>query len=730
MRQQVFLGQVSAAGLLTAVAALFYGRVFEGPGWIGPIVGGSLLAGSIAVALARTAMPAVFRILALLISATLFVVLTVTLPTTNFADPSEIGPLLYGSTVDGWRNALAATLPIDTSIPEPLGFVTFVGWLVGAVTGSLLVKSEKPAVPIIPPILFAALSLPLGAPEGPATWFLTVALVISALLFGLVRAVPRATRAEQEERVTEFVGDRMLTERLLAGLPILAVLAVAAPLMASAMPGGPDEPFDPRQYQAEEVESTPAVNPLAEIKARQSSQEEVFLLEVTGGVAATEFDRMTLVALENYNGANWSTSFTYSPTSAELEVLERPEVETLDVRQRVELIAPDLPWIPAGNQPIRVEADDVWYDPESATLLSRFGPSEFAYEVVSRLARPTEEDLREASLDLSDAQYLELPTIPADSPVNGLGDRLTGESDYDRLLALETALQSEFRFLTDEASGTSIGRLEEFLNERAGYRDQFVAAFAVAARQRGFPTRIVVGYRITETTEDNTSRFLETVRSSQYDAWPEVRFSGIGWVPFDPVPASSGAGRVDDDDATRIPEGTPVTPGPTPREAEPEEDDSTDDNQQVVATTVRVLIVAGLFLLLFPIMLLLLVFIIKAVRRRYRENLEDPTDRVLAGWQESKDRLLEAGVEIRKDMTVKEIVYQSRKDLGVYASSPLSTLAPHVTATIYSPNPPTSATADLVWEEVELFDRQLNETRSRLQSTKAKLDPRPLIESV
>ena len=294
--------------------------------------------------------------------------------------------------------------------------------------------------------------------------------------------------------------------------------------------------------------------------------------------------------------------------------------------------------------------------------------------------------------------------------------------------AAVSAVRARDAVLTKPAG--SLGRLEEFLGQRAGYRDQFVAAFAVAARQRGFPTRIVVGYRITETTEDNTVRFLETIRSSQYDAWPEVRFEGIGWVAFDPVPSTSGQGNLDDDNPTRIPEGERVAPGPTPERAEPEEEDEALDSQDVVATTVRVLVVSGLFLLLFPLMLLLIVFIIKAMRRRYRANLEDPAERLLAGWQESKDRLLEAGVEIRHDMTVKEIVSASRHDLGVHASSSLATLAPHVTSTIYSSIPPTSELADLVWEEVELFDRQLNDTRSRVQTTKAKLDPRPLIETV
>ena len=311
-----------------------------------------------------------------------------------------------------------------------------------------------------------------------------------------------------------------------------------------------------------------------------------------------------------------------------------------------------------------------------------------------------------------------------------LGDRLSGPTDYDRLLSLEAALRDQWTFVIDDASGTSIGRVEQFLADGEGYRDQFVSAFAIAARQRGFPTRIMVGYRITELTEDGSEVFLETITSAQYDAWPEVRFEGIGWVPFDPVPETSGEPQVSEDDAQQIPEGEAVSQGPTPREADPEEDDTTEAEDRSVGTTVRILIVSGLFLLLFPIVLLLLVMLVKYVRRRWRENLDDPTDRILAGWQESKDRLLEAGVEVRPDMTIKEIVAASRRDLGVHASSSLATLAPLVTATIYAPLEPGAQMADQVWDEVDLFDRHLNETRTRLQAARAKVDPRPLLESV
>ncbi len=736
MRQQVFLGQVSAAGLLLTISGLFYGRVFGGAGWIGPVIGGLLLSGALGMALARTSMHRAFRILALTVVGGLFVLLAVILPSSNFGGPGDVGSAFWEASVDGWRNSLAATLPIDTGLAAPLGFVTILGWLSGSIVGSSLVRSDEPTIPVIPPILYAGLSLPLAAPNGTAAYLLIAGLIIAALLLTLVRAVPEAAlNSDDRDRVTEFVGERMLTERLFSGVPILVVLGLLAPLLAFVFPGGPEEPFDPRRLRVEEVETLSAVNPLAIIKARRTAEdptEHSFLLELPAPPSPSDFDRIGLVPLEIFNGANWTTTSTTSATSADLPTLLEPAVDTISVRQIIEFPEPDLPWIPAGNNPVRVEGDDIWFDDVSGALAPQGGARAIRYEVVSDVPFPTDAQLDSAELDLSDPRYLELPNIPVDSPINLLGDRLGTGSPHQRLTALEAYLQdeNEWSWVLSEPSGTSIGRLDSFFESQEGYRDQFVSAFAIAARQRGFPTRIMVGYRITEETQDGTPAYLETITSAQYDAWPEVRFEGIGWVAFDPVPLAEGEATDRGDDQSQIPTGVPVGTGQSPNQADPDEADPDELDEDGAATTVRVLVVSGLFLLLFPLMLLLIVFFIKFLRRRWRENLENPTDRILAGWQESKDRLLEAGVEIRPDMTVKEIVAASRRDLGVHASSSLSALAPHVTTTIYAPHTPTPEVADLVWEEVDLFDRQLNESRTRRQTLKAKVDPRPLLESV
>lgn len=732
MRNQVVLGQISAAGLLLVVSAIFYGRVFAGPAWIVPVVGAVLLSGMLAAGLARTSMGRAVRTLALIVTGFLYLLLAVLLPATSFGGLSGLGDALIGASIDGWRSSLAATVPIATSLPDPLGFVTLVGWIVGATTGVLLMRSERSALPVIPPVLFAVLSLPLAAPAGVAAYLFIAALVASALLLALVRAVPQSQLSgEARERVTEFVGERMLAERLLAGAPTLLALALLAPLIALVLPGVRGEPFDPRQLRDEEVVTASAVNPLAELKAQRESSTPAFELVLPAPPSATFFDRMGLVALDTYDGATWTSNATYAATAVEVDPSIDINVATLSARQEVTLLDQPTPWLPAGQPVSRVESDDIWIDDQSGSLLDRSSDPGRTYAVVSNIAAPLPEELNAAAVDRSDPRFLELPTpIPPESPIAALAARIDGGTDFERLQSLESLLREQFTFVVDESSGTALGRIEEFIADQEGYRDQFVSTFAVTARQQGFPTRIVVGYRIALEAEDNSLVFLDTVTSEQYDAWPEVLFEGIGWVAFDPVPATSGEAGADAEDATQIPEGQPAREGPTPQESDPEEDDQADDEDEPASATVRLLVVSGLFLVLFPLMVFLVILFAKLLRRRYRRNLADPTDRVLAGWQESKDRLVEAGIEITPDMTVKEIVSVSRRELGVQAASSLAAVAPYVTTTIYSDRAPTPSAADAVWHEVALFDEQLNETRSPVQNLRARANPRPLLEKV
>jgi hypothetical protein len=85
--------------------------------------------------------------------------------------------------------------------------------------------------------------------------------------------------------------------------------------------------------------------------------------------------------------------------------------------------------------------------------------------------------------------------------------------------------------------------LAEFLDpagSRSGYCEQFAGAYAALARSLGLPARVAVGFTPGEEDPDAPGTYVVTGRNAH--AWPEVYFSGVGWVPFEPTPGRGAPG--------------------------------------------------------------------------------------------------------------------------------------------------------------------------------------------
>lgn len=182
------------------------------------------------------------------------------------------------------------------------------------------------------------------------------------------------------------------------------------------------------------------------------------------------------------------------------------------------------------------------------------------YRATSVAARPSADSLRSAvpgprlpplegparALDqqldwAARAFYLQLPPLPA--RVHALADSLTRglETQYDRAIAVQRWLESEFSYTLELPPTAEQATLEHFLFERrAGHCEYFSTAMAVLLRAVGIPTRNVNGLLGGEWNE-----FGQYVAVTQNEAhsWVEVWFSGMGWVAFDPTPGG-GAGGV------------------------------------------------------------------------------------------------------------------------------------------------------------------------------------------
>lgn len=166
----------------------------------------------------------------------------------------------------------------------------------------------------------------------------------------------------------------------------------------------------------------------------------------------------------------------------------------------------------------------------------------------------------------------EMLDLPAGIPaiVRELARSVTAPatSDYERALMLQRFFRTDGGFTYDlrkAPAGTGNDTLEAFLSPegRVGYCEQYASAMAVMARVLGIPARVAVGFLEPSQREDGRWEYS----SHDLHAWPELYFSGAGWVRFEPTPS----GRVDNvPDYSRVPiDGGEADPGEATSSAAP-----------------------------------------------------------------------------------------------------------------------------------------------------------------
>ena len=126
---------------------------------------------------------------------------------------------------------------------------------------------------------------------------------------------------------------------------------------------------------------------------------------------------------------------------------------------------------------------------------------------------------------------------PAAQDIRRLTEEVTESADSPaaKAVAIQAFLRSdEFTYSTNPQAGSGYQALENFLSgDKLGYCEQFAAAMAVMARVAGIPSRVSVGF-LPGRRDGDTWR----VGIRDMHAWPELYFSGYGWVRFEPTPAN------------------------------------------------------------------------------------------------------------------------------------------------------------------------------------------------
>lgn len=253
---------------------------------------------------------------------------------------------------------------------------------------------------------------------------------------------------------------------------------------------------------------------------------------------------------DHYSGRGWATTVDFrEQVEGELPLPALPAYRR--VMQRFEFTAPHGDTLYALNAPAWVgqPVEAVWRSPPSVPPnnggderggdLARLASEVVSYTIVSRLPRPTADDLRAVStfypLEIR-ARYLQLPeTVP--QRVIDLAQKVVadGETVYERARLLERYLRAYPYSLELEQPPEGWDVADYFLfGTREGYCDYYATAFVVMARAVGIPARLASGYA---GGQYDFAGEVYLVRQFNGHSWPEVYFPGWGWIGFEPTGA-------------------------------------------------------------------------------------------------------------------------------------------------------------------------------------------------
>lgn len=726
---------LEAAACWLALAA--FAPVFAGVRtFVLPTVVATVLATTLAVLARRRAVPTRFALVGSAVVAGLFVSYTIL-----------VGSLAWGvfpgrDTVSGLRRGIAQGFAQMLADSLPLGehtlalvFVTLLGWAAATAGTTLVLRRGIPALPLVVPLGVLAIAMPVVAPMHPPSAWHVGGLVVLLLVLALVRAVPdpEATGTligPATDGPAEFHSRSQVGARLSLGLPFLVVAALVAPVAADAVTSR--RAADPRSLRDTVVQPLRVDDPLAEYARIVGLSPALPAFQVTvQGATVAEVARVAVVRLDTYDGVRFTTSDEYDTAGPVLaQPADRPS-SGRDVVLRFRNLDLDAPWLPTAGTPTRIDLRGVGYDRSSFDVLAPGTVNGLTYELQARIPTATTADLGATPVDAGSDTAADR-ALPGGLPPN-LG-RVANEvtagslSPAEALEKLASYLRTQFALDPRAPSGHAAGRLDQFLRtDRAGTPEQFATAFAVMARSLGYPTRVVVGYKLL--ADDNgAARPLEFVTTASYHVWAEVAYEGLGWIPYDPTPSTGGPAPARGTDAAPAPETVTPTAGGdqrTPRAVGPSEADPSEFAGSPwwrpvaiaggIAGGAVLLVVGGCAAVIGA----------KLLRRRRRRAAGDAAGRVVGAWDEVVDRLVELRFPIHPSMTPRDIARATQAVYGTAATLPLGFLVPDVGRAVFGQVAPDDDTADRSWARALEFEQNLAITLNGRQRWRARLSLRP-----
>jgi transglutaminase-like putative cysteine protease len=512
----------------------------------------------------------------------------------------------------------------------------------------------RPAWALAPPAtLFLVPALGLGTDTG-VTSFLLVALgYLGILLADGLNSSHRWTRGLSRDSA-ETVGAAPVVWRAAAliGVPtVVGTLVLGALLPTLSLPGvgfgngaggnGPLQLTDP------------SLDLRRNLNQPQNKVVLTYKTDEPGGLY------LRLASLPQFNASGWSAvqirlnAGNQLPRPPGVTDSSQDEHDTsIQVRDFRSQYLP-LPYAPTS-----FEAPGDWrYDANSLTVVdgdeNADSLANLSYRVQHVDVAPAGDGLADAAAGTPfDASITS--DIPEDLPEDLI--RLSQQvvrgatSPADKAAAIQAYLRSSnFSYDVRPLPGNGYRALENFLlRDRRGYCEQFATAMAMMARVAGIPSRVSVGFLPGKRDGDTWQVSIRDMH-----AWPELYFSGYGWVRFEPTPASVTGSPPSwtlegSDDASSSPSSEPSA-APSASTAAPSSAPSDVPGQQTTTTDATATFpwaktLLGSALGLVVLAVLALPATVRVRRRSSRLSGDQLADeQVEAAWAEIRDTVVDYG---------------------------------------------------------------------------------------
>jgi transglutaminase-like putative cysteine protease len=440
--------------------------------------------------------------------------------------------------VDG----LTITRDVAPPAPPEAGvrlLVTAGAGAVAVLVDLLAVGLRQPAVAGLP--LLAVYCVPAALAQGGLDWYW---FALAAGGFLLLVASDSGERLSRWGRILHGQGGDA-APMAATGRRVGALALVSALIVPTVVPG-----LDEGLFFGRGTGDGPGaggkiqyVNPIFNLRDNltTSRNDPVLSYETTGTPQP-----LRIVTVDSFDGSTWSPTPGTVPRSQTANgALPAPpglagNVLAPEQRYRITIDNLSQVWLPVPYPPSRIDILGPWLYDDVLNIIGDGVTTErgLSYDVRYLDVSPTPEQLLAAPAPPPElvAEYGQLPDTVSPQVVD-LAAEVAGEGTaYERAVRLQTFFRSGggFQYSPQAPDGNSPSAIDDFLQRRSGYCVHFASAMAVMARSLGIPARVAIGF-LPGTPQPDGS-FQVGLRDAH--AWPELFFSGVGWVRFEPTPAT------------------------------------------------------------------------------------------------------------------------------------------------------------------------------------------------